>query len=154
MRSKEEWDRRFLDMAKLVASWSSCERAHCGAVIVRDKRQIATGYNGAPPYQKNCKEIGNCFRNVNNIKSGTQLENCRATGCHSEQNAIANAARVGNATLGATMYIYGNTEICRMCKGQIASAGIAFVVYEDRNGGIHYVKPSDDWTVHPVDIKA
>lgn len=151
MRSQDEWDMRMLDMAMLVASWSSCYRAKCGAVIVQDKRVIATGYNGAPPYQKNCKEIGWCYRNKNNIKSGTQLENCRATGCHGEQNAIANAARAGHATLGATMYVYGNTDICRMCRGQVASAGIARVVYEDKLGGMHEAFPEKDWTVHPVD---
>jgi len=151
MRTQVEWDRRFLDMAKLVASWSSCYRAHCGAVIVKDKRQISTGYNGAPPYQKNCMEIGFCYRDKNGIKSGTQLERCRACGCHSETNAIANAARAGHATLGATIYIYANREPCTQCKGQMASAGIARVVWDNTEGRILQTVPEESWTVHPVD---
>ncbi len=78
--SRPDWDQYFLNIAKAVAERSSCLRNHVGAVIVNNKDIISTGYNGAPQFQKNCLEIGKCYRNDNKIKSGTQLERCRAVG--------------------------------------------------------------------------
>ena len=153
MRPQSEWDNRFLNMAELVASWSVCKRSHCAAVIVKNNNTISTGYNGAPAYQPNCEDMGSCFRNENNVKSGTSPELCRAAGCHGEANAIALAAKHGHATKDATMYIYGNMEICTQCRGQIANAGIIRVVYRTKTGVV-LEQDVREWTVHPVDRKA
>lgn len=145
------WDDYFLEMAKLASTRSVCERSKCGAIIVKDRHVISTGYNGAPRYQKNCEEMGFCYRNKNNIKSGTSPELCRAAGCHSENNAIAQAAMSFGGCLHATMYIYGNSDICVQCKGAIANAGITRVVYMTKDGVKRQYDISSDWNVHPVD---
>jgi len=151
MMSRPTWDEYFLQMAELASTRSVCFRSHCGAVIVKDNNVISTGYNGAPAHQDNCAEIGFCFRNKNDIKSGTQLEKCRAVGCHSETNAIALAAKHGHSTMDATMYVFGNTKICAMCKGLIANCGIKRVVYKNENGEIQATMVIGEWRIHPVD---
>ena len=148
---RPEWDQYFLNIAKVVAERSSCIRNKVGAVIVNDKDIISTGYNGSPQYQKNCLEIGYCYRNKNDIKSGTQLERCRAVGSHAESNAISLAARNGHSTNRATIYIVGHNVVCNQCKAQIANANILRVVLLDTNGEIHEYKPETDWNVHPID---
>jgi dCMP deaminase len=145
------WDEYFLQMAKLVSTRSVCFRMKCGAVIVKDKFVVSTGYNGAPAFQQNCAEIGYCYRDQHHIKSGTELERCRACGSHSESNAVAIAARLGNATAGATMFVYGNRFVCTQCKGIIANAGILRVLHRDVDGFVHEYLPESDWNVHPVD---
>jgi dCMP deaminase len=152
-RKRPDWDEYFLNMAQLVASRSSCLRNQVGAVIVLDKDVISTGYNGAPKYQKNCLEIGWCYRDKNGIRSGTQLEKCRAVGSHAESNAIALAARNGHATRGTTIYIVGHDFICNQCKAQIANAEIRRVVLRNRKGEILEFFPEQDWTVHPIDLE-
>ncbi|MHA1341408.1 MAG: deoxycytidylate deaminase [Promethearchaeota archaeon] len=150
--SRPDWDKYFLDIAQVVATRSTCFRHKVGAVIVKDKKIISTGYNGAPKYQKNCEEIGFCYRNKNNIKSLTQLEKCRAVGSHAESNAICLAAKDGSATEGATIYIHGHTDVCSQCRAMIANAGIIRVLIR---------KPSEEiieynvreWKVHPVDLR-
>jgi len=150
-RRRPTWDEYFIQVAEVVAKRSSCFRNQVGAVIVRDKDIISTGYNGAPKYQKNCLEIGWCYRDRNGIPSGTQLERCRAVGSHAESNAIALAARNGHATSGTTIYVVGHDAICNQCKAQIANAEIQRVVLKKRNGEIQEFFPARDWTVHPVD---
>lgn len=145
------WDSYFLNIAKVVATRSSCLRRQVGAVIVHDKDIISTGYNGAPQFQPNCLEIGFCYRDRHNIKSGTQLERCRAVGSHAESNAIALAARNGHATSNSTIYIYGHDFVCYQCKAQIANANIRRVVLEHPDGRIEEWIPERDWTVHPID---
>ena len=112
---RPEWDQYFLNIARVVAERSSCLRNKVGAVIVNNKDIISTGYNGAPQYQKNCIEIGFCYRNKHSIKSGTQLEMCRAVGSHAESNAISLAARNGHSTNKATIYIVGHNFVCNQC---------------------------------------
>ncbi len=85
---RPSWDEYFLEIAEVVSHRASCFRNHVGAVIVQDKDIISTGYNGAPAFQKNCLEIGWCYRDRHNIKSGTNLELCRSVGSHAESNAI------------------------------------------------------------------
>ena len=150
---RPDWDNYFLNFAEVAASRSSCYRNQVGAVIVRDKDIISTGYNGAPRYQKNCLEMGSCYRDVHDIKSGTQLERCRAVGSHAESNAIALAARNGHSTGGTTMYIVGHSVICNQCRAQIANAGIIRVVQKLPIGDIIVYNPSEDWQVHPVDLE-
>lgn len=149
--SRPNWDQYFINIAKVVAERSSCLRNHVGAVIARDKDIISTGYNGAPQYQKNCLEIGSCYRNDNKIKSGTQLERCRAVGSHAESNAISLAARNGHATKGATIYIVGHNHICNQCKAQIANARIERVVLLKTDNTMIEFVPEHDWLVHPID---
>ncbi|MGI6696772.1 MAG: deoxycytidylate deaminase [Christensenellales bacterium] len=124
----DKWDHRFMEMARLVASWSSCfnEGRAIGAVIVRDKRVITTGYNGAPAGMKTCKERGECLRRKLGIPSGTRAEICYAI--HAEQNAIIQAAKLGVAIQDATMYI--THQPCSMCARMIVNAGIRRVVFE------------------------
>ena len=122
-----KWDKRFMDMAKMVGSWSSCFQANrqIGAVIVRNKRIITTGYNGAPAGVMSCVERGECLRRKLNIPSGTQHELCYAI--HAEQNAIIQAAKLGSSIEGATLYC---THFpCVICAKIIANSGISRLVY-------------------------
>ena len=86
---RPSWDEYFMSIVELVKTRSTCLRRQVGALIVKDKRILATGYNGAPVGCKHCEEIG-CLRDQLNIPSGQRHEICRAT--HAEQNAIAQAA--------------------------------------------------------------
>jgi len=149
---RPDWDTYFLNIAQVVASRSTCFRNKVGAVIVRDKKIISTGYNGAPKYQKNCQEIGYCYRNKNNIKSLTQIEKCRSVGSHAESNAICLAAKDGSSTNQSIMYIYGHTEICSQCRAMIANAGINKVIMRKPTMEIieYYV---ENWKIHPIDLE-
>jgi dCMP deaminase len=122
-----KWDKRFMEMADLVATWSSCyqENRQVGAVIVRDKRVITTGYNGAPAGIKSCVEKGECLRRKMNIESGTRAELCYAI--HAEQNAIIQAARIGTSVKGATLYC--THQPCVICSKMIVNSGIARVFF-------------------------
>ena len=124
-----KWDERFMQMAETVAGWSSCfqENRHVGAVIVKDKRIVATGYNGAPAGIKSCAERGECLRRVKNIASGTMQEVCYAV--HAEQNAIIQAAKLGIPLDGAVMYV--THQPCVICTRMIINSGIKKVVYKN-----------------------
>lgn len=123
-----KWDHRFMEMAYLVATWSSCftEGRNIGAIIVKDKRVMTTGYNGAPAGIKTCIERGECMRRKLGIPSGTRAELCYAI--HAEQNAIIQAAKLGIAIDGATLYC--THQPCSVCAKMIVNAGITRVVYE------------------------
>lgn len=125
-RNRPDWDQYFMEIAHVVARRSTCLRRQIGAVIVRDKRILTTGYNGAPMNTPHCLELG-CLRDELGIASGTRHEICRAL--HAEQNAIIQAALHGISTKGAT--IYSTTQPCSMCAKSIVNAGIARIVYED-----------------------
>jgi dCMP deaminase len=118
----------FMQMAALVAQRSTCPRAQVGALIVLDRRPISMGYNGAPPYQLHCTQVG-CEEPIEASPDGTRYP---GTGCqravHAELNAIAWAARHGVKTAGAT--IYCTHAPCRTCAQAILSAGIVRLVYE------------------------
>ena len=124
----DKWDVRFMEMARVVSTWTSCfapGRA-IGAVIVKDKRIMTTGYNGAPAGMKTCRERGYCLRRRLNIPSGTRAEVCYAI--HAEQNAIIQAAKLGVCIEGATLYC--THQPCSVCAKMIVNAGIRRVVYE------------------------
>ena len=123
-----KWDNRFIEMAEVVGSWSSCyqEARHVGAVIVKDKRILATGYNGAPSGVESCKDKGECLRKKLNIPSGTRHEICYAV--HAEQNAIAQAAKMGISVEGSTIYV--THQPCTICTKMIINAGIKKVIYK------------------------
>ncbi|MGN0771142.1 MAG: deoxycytidylate deaminase [Christensenellales bacterium] len=124
----DKWDARFIEMAELVATWSSCFKPdrHVGAVIVKDKRILTTGYNGASSGVSSCVERGCCIRNDLGIASGTRHEICYAV--HAEQNAIIQAARLGVSLIGSTLYC--THQPCTICAKMIINAGISRVVYK------------------------
>jgi len=122
-----KWDKRFMKIALDIASWSTCVREgrQVGSVIVKDKRIIATGYNGAPAGIESCAEKGECLRDKLGIPSGTQHETCFAT--HAEQNALVQAAKLGISVDGATIYI--THQPCVICTKLLINAGIKRIVY-------------------------
>ena len=122
-----KWDERFMELAGVIATWSSCynDNRQIGAVIVRNKRIITTGYNGAPSGIKSCKEKGYCMRRRMGIESGTRHELCYAI--HAEQNAIIQAAKLGISIEGATLYC--THQPCVICAKMIVNSGIAKVIY-------------------------
>ena len=124
----DKWDKRFMETARLVAPWASCYQTErqIGAVIVKNKRIMTTGYNGAPAGVKTCKERGECIRRRDNVASGTRQEYCYAI--HAEQNAIIQAAKLGISIDGATLYC--THQPCAVCAKMIVNAGIVRVVYE------------------------
>ena len=128
--SKQEY---YLSIASAVARRSTCLRRQYGAVIVKNDEIVATGYNGAPRGDDNCCDVGECWRERNNIPHGEQYEKCVAV--HAECNAIISASR--NEMLGSTLYLYGfegldhpieNPVPCLICTRMIKNAGIARVV--------------------------
>lgn len=123
----DKWDHRFMEMAQLVSTWASCYQADrkIGAVIVKDKRVMTTGYNGAPAGVKTCVERGECLRKKLGIPSGTRHEMCYAV--HAEQNAIIQAAKLGVSIDGSTLYC--THQPCILCAKMIVNAGISRVVY-------------------------
>lgn len=127
VKSMEKWDKRFMELTEQVGSWSSCFRRKVGAVIVRDKRVMTTGYNGAPAGIASCIERGECLREKLGIPSGTRAELCY--GVHAEQNAIIQAARYGINIQGATLYC--THQPCVICAKMIINAGISRVVYKE-----------------------
>ncbi len=124
----DKWDIRFMRLAQEVASWSSCyqENRHVGAVIVKNKRVLTTGYNGAPSGIASCVERKDCMRRRLNIPSGTRHELCYAI--HAEQNAIIQAAKTGVCIDGATLYC--THQPCVICAKMIINAGIRRIVYQ------------------------
>ena len=121
------WDEYFMEMAELTAKRSTCARRQVGAVIVRDNRAVATGYNGAPRGIAHCEEKGGCLRQKLGIPSGQRHELCRAL--HAEQNAIISAASMGNAIEGGTIYI--THQPCVICAKMIVNAGIQRIVVRE-----------------------
>lgn len=123
----EKWDKRFMELTELVGTWASCYRRKVGAIIVKDKRVLTTGYNGAPAGISSCAERGECLREKMNIPSGTHAETCYAA--HAEQNAIIQAAKYGANIDGATLYC--THQPCVICAKMIINAGIKRVVYKE-----------------------
>ena len=125
--NRPSWDEYFMEMAELTAKRSSCLRRNVGAVIVKDKRAIATGYNGAPMGLAHCEEKGGCLRQQLGVPSGQRHELCRAL--HAEQNAIIQAASMGHAIEGGTIYI--THQPCVICAKMIVNAGIKRIVVKE-----------------------
>lgn len=120
------WDDYFLQITDLVSSRSTCLRRQVGAVLVLEKRILATGYNGAPQGLPHCLDIG-CLRETANIPSGERHELCR--GIHAEQNAIIQAARYGISIPGSTLYC--TTLPCIICTKMLINAGIKRICYRE-----------------------
>ncbi len=119
-------DTYFMKMAELVATRSTCLRRNVGAVVVKEKRVLTTGYNGAPKGLRHCAEVG-CVRLQNHVESGTRHELCR--GVHAEQNAVIQAAYFGVSIKDST--IYTTNFPCVMCAKILVNAGIREIVYKD-----------------------
>jgi len=114
-----------MTIAEMVAKRSTCLRRHVGAILVKDKRILATGYNGAPAGLKHCEEVG-CIRQNASIPSGERHELCR--GLHAEQNAIIQAAYHGISIAGSN--IYCTNKPCVICSKMLINAGIVKIFYE------------------------
>ena len=125
--ARPAWDEYFMEIARLVATRSTCLRRNVGAVLVRDKTILATGYNGAPRGLKHCAELGGCYREQLGVPSGERHEICRGT--HAEQNAIAQAAQVGVSTRDSTLYVTNHP--CSICTKILLNAGVVKVVYSE-----------------------
>ncbi len=121
---RPSWPEYFLELTQVVAKRSTCLRRQVGALIVKDKRVLATGYNGAPKNIPHCREVG-CIREEKGVPSGERHELCR--GLHAEQNAIIQAAVHGTSIQGATLYC--THQPCIVCTKMIINAGLDRVVF-------------------------
>jgi len=123
--TRPSWEAYFMGIAELVARRSTCRRRAVGALLVKDKRILTTGYNGAPAGIRHCLDIG-CLREEMNIASGQRHELCR--GIHAEQNAIIQAALHGVSIRGATLFC---TNLpCSICAKMLINAGIVTLYYQ------------------------
>ncbi len=122
---RPSWTDYFMNITELVAKRSTCTRRAVGAVLVKDKQILATGYNGAPTGVSHCADTG-CLREQMNIPSGERHELCR--GVHAEQNAIVQAAYYGVSIKGATLFC---TNLpCSICAKMLINSGIAVIYYK------------------------
>ena len=124
--SRPSWDEYFMEITHLVARRSTCLRRQVGAVLVKDKNILATGYNGAPSGVAHCLDVG-CLREKLGVPSGERHELCR--GLHAEQNAIIQAAKHGTNIDDSTLYC--TTMPCIICSKMIINAGIRRIVFEE-----------------------
>ncbi len=137
---RPDWDNYFIEIAKVVSLRSTCLRRRYGALIVKDRVIVSTGYNGSPRGMANCIDTGKCTRKELNIPSGERYELCEAV--HAEQNAIINGSP--ERMKDATIYIAGFEENgdfadgapCKLCNRMIRNAQIKEVVYLGNGGNI------------------
>lgn len=152
MSVRPTWDEYFMQIVELVKTRSTCLRRQVGALIVKDKRILASGYNGAPVGCRHCSETG-CLRDQLNIPSGERHELCRAS--HAEQNAIAQAAYSGTSINGGTLYV--THQPCVLCAKLAINSGIEKIIFKGdypdslamdllQEGGIRVVKYDTNFT--------
>lgn len=123
---RPDWNTYFMEITELVAKRATCLRRKVGAIIVKNKRILSTGYNGAPSDVSHCSDTG-CLRKQMDVPSGERHELCR--GIHAEQNAIIQAASHGVSINGAALYC---TNLpCFICAKMIINAGIKTIYYKD-----------------------
>ncbi len=139
IKKRLTWDEYFMKITSVVAERSTCWRHNVGAIIVKDKRILSTGYNGAVSGSEDCLKLG-CRKDELNLESGFGSEDCRAV--HAEQNAIVQAAKTGTNINDATLYC--TTIPCRMCAKEIVNCGIKKVItysdYLGAKGSIDFMK--------------
>lgn len=121
---RPSWDEYFMEIVELVKTRSTCIRRQVGALIVKDKRILSTGYNGAPVGCTHCTELG-CIRDKMEIPSGQRHELCR--GIHAEQNALVQAAYSGTSVKDGTLYV--THQPCVLCAKMAINAGIRKIVF-------------------------
>lgn len=121
MTKRISWDTYFIQVARMVALRSSCDRAHVGAVLVKDRRILATGYNGSPRGMPHCDEVGHLMRDGHCVRT-----------IHAEMNAVISAASFGVSTEGATLYVTHTP--CYECAKVLINAGIKEVIYDKPYG--------------------
>ncbi len=126
MPDRPSWNDYFMGIADLVSGRATCIRRKVGAVLVKDRRILCSGYNGAPAGIPHCGETG-CLRRQLNVPSGVKHELCR--GVHAEQNVIIQAAYHGVAVAGATLYC--THQPCSICAKMLINAGIQEIYYRD-----------------------
>ena len=127
--NRPTWEEYFMEITRLVARRATCLRRQVGAVLVLDKRLLATGYTGAPSGLAHCLEVG-CLREQRQIPSGERHELCR--GLHAEQNVIIQAAFHGIRIQGSTLYC---TNLpCAICTKMLINAGIKEIIHEGGYG--------------------
>jgi dCMP deaminase len=156
VEGRPSWETYFMDITRLVARRSTCKRRAVGAIVVKDRRILSTGYNGAPSNVAHCLDVG-CLREQMKIPSGERHELCR--GIHAEQNAIIQAAYHGVSIKGAVLFC---TNLpCVICAKMIINAGIVRIFYESgyadalsaemlAGAGVELVKLESSQTeVHP-----
>lgn len=124
--TRPDWKEYFMEIAELVSKRSTCDRRKVGAVIVKDKHILTTGYNGPPSGVSHCAQVG-CLRAKMGVPSGQRHELCR--GLHAEQNAIIQASLHGVSTKGATLYC--THQPCVICAKMIINAGIKKIIFGD-----------------------
>ncbi len=153
---RPSWDQYFMNIARDISLRCTCLCVRIGAVIIKDKRIVSSGYVGAPRKTKDCLERGKCLRRELGVPSGHRYELCRSV--HAEQNAIINAARDGARINDGHLYIYGTKVYdgeeslidiypCFICKKMIINSGLK-KVYAMTNKGIQVYKVKDwaeDW---------
>jgi dCMP deaminase len=124
---RPSWDQYFMGVSFLVSQRATCLRRKVGAVLVKDKQILATGYNGAPVGLEHCQITG-CLRETTKVPSGQRHEICR--GLHAEQNVLLQAAKHGTSVKASTLYITNSP--CSICAKMIINAGIdEIVVFDD-----------------------
>ncbi len=123
---RPSWDEYFMQIARLVSQRSTCLRRQVGAVIVKDKKILSTGYNGAPTGLKHCQQVG-CIREQQGVPSGQRHELCR--GLHGEQNAIIQAALYGVSIKGS--FLYSTHLPCSLCAKMLINAKVQEIFYSD-----------------------
>jgi dCMP deaminase len=123
LHKRPSWDEYFLEVARLVSRRATCLRRNVGAVLVKDKKILATGYNGAPSGLEHCLDIG-CLREKLKIPSGQRQELCR--GLHAEQNVLVQAALYGISTQNSSLYV--TNQPCIICAKMLINAGIKEIV--------------------------
>ena len=126
-KKRISWDEYFMKIASLASERSTCLRRNVGAVIVKDRKILSTGYNGAPKGVTDCLELGYCIREKNGVPSGERHELCRAA--HAEGNAIAQAAQFGVPIDKAIVYC--TNFPCSMCAKLLINAGIKEIVFKE-----------------------
>lgn len=124
MEKRPDWDEYFFEIAKIVSKRSTCLRRQVGAILVKDKRILATGYNGAPSQLRHCLDVG-CIRERKNVPSGERHELCR--GIHAEQNLIIQAAYHGVSI--ADSFLYCTNFPCSICAKMLINAGVKKIYY-------------------------
>jgi len=145
-KMRPDWDDYFIEIAKVVSSRSTCLRRRYGALIVKDRVIISTGYNGSPRGMPNCIDTQSCARKEFDIPSGERYELCEAV--HAEQNAIINGSP--ERMKDATIYIAGFDEDggfadgapCLLCNRIIRNAQISEIVYLRKDGSLARIKPN------------